>query len=305
MNNFNYLNLDGHSLELFLAVIEEGSVTAAATRLGLTQSAVSHGLDRLRAIVNDPLFVRSGRGIIATAHAQALARKAHLILDGLKDFSTASAFDPATANLSLTIAANDLQRDLLLPKFLETVSAAVRSIHLRVIPSDLPQPDLLRDNRCDLLISPLPPAGTDILQKRLVSDHYICFFDAERRTAPKTLDEYLAARHVTVVYTDNERLNFDKILEANGIRRNIAVSVPNFAGAAAFLHGTDMLASIPSFLRRTVMKEFGSAPIPAKRNYGELPLYLAWHVRNQKDPANAWLRNVLIDVAQTITQDNS
>jgi molybdenum-dependent DNA-binding transcriptional regulator ModE len=81
MKKIDHLALDGHALALFLAVLEEGSVTSAATRLGLTQSAVSHGLNKLRRIVGDPLFAKSGRGIVATAHAQALAAKARALID--------------------------------------------------------------------------------------------------------------------------------------------------------------------------------------------------------------------------------
>lgn len=303
MNETDHLNLDGHSLALFLAVIEERSVTAAAARLGITQSAVSHGLDRLRRIVDDPLFVRSGRGIVATAHALSLAGEARRILDTLRDFSRPSAFDPKSATLSLTIAANDLQRDLLLPRFFARIGAAVARVSLRVIPSDLPQPELLREGRCDLLITPLPPAGTDILQKRLTRDRYICFYDADRRKPPRSLDDFLAARHVTVVYPDNERLNFDKLLEAQRINRDIAVSVPNFAGAASFLRGTDMLATLPSLLRRGIMRDFRWTQVPVRRALGDLPLYLAWHVRNQKDPVNLWLRTVLGEVAAEIADD--
>lgn len=303
MKEIDHLDLDGHSLALFLAVVEERSVTAAAARLGITQSAVSHALDRLRRIVDDPLFVRSGRGIVATAHAQELAGKARRILDGMQDFSRASAFNPQNATLSLTIAANDLQRDLLLPRFFDRVSATVAHVSLRVIPSDLPQPELLRENRCDLLISPLPPAGTDILQKLLTRDRYICFYDPARRQAPRSLDDFLAARHVTVVYSDNERLNFDKQLEAHGVPRDIAVSVPNFAGAASFLRDTNMLATLPSLLRRGIMNGFAWAPVPIKPQLGELPLYMAWHARNHKDPTSLWLRALLSDVAAEIAPE--
>ena len=123
MKEIDHLALDGHALELFLAVLEEGSVTAAATRLGLTQSAVSHGLNKLRRIVGDPLFAKSGRGIVATAHAQALATKARALIDEMRSFAGGVTFDPATAQVSLTIAANDFQRDLLLPRFFGHVAA--------------------------------------------------------------------------------------------------------------------------------------------------------------------------------------
>src|SRR5579862_2222955 len=106
MSKIDYFELDGAALRLFLAVLEEGSVTRAATRLGLTQSAVSHALQRLRRIVRDPLFAKSGRGIVATAHARALAGRARVLLDDMKAFAAGASFDPAVAELTLTIAAN-------------------------------------------------------------------------------------------------------------------------------------------------------------------------------------------------------
>ena len=102
MKEIDHLALDGHALALFLAVLEEGSVTAAATRLGVTQSAVSHGLKKLRRIVGDPLFAKSGRGIVATAQAQALATKARALIDEMRSFAGGMTFDPATAQVSLT-----------------------------------------------------------------------------------------------------------------------------------------------------------------------------------------------------------
>ena len=118
MRNFDHLDLDGHALRLFLAVLEEGSVTAAAERLAVTQSAVSHALQRLREIVRDPLFVKSGRGIVPTSHALALAEDARRLLDTMKAFTRGAKFDPRSRDISLTIAANDMQRDLLLPRLL-------------------------------------------------------------------------------------------------------------------------------------------------------------------------------------------
>lgn len=245
MSKIDHLALDGHALRLFLAVLEEGSVTGAATRLGVTQSAVSHNIRKLRRVLNDPLFVKSGRGIVATAHALSLREPARALLDAMKGFAQGADFDPAGANLSLVIAANDFQRDLLLPTLFRRLDQAVRQITLRVIPSDLPTPDMLREGRCDLLISPFPPGGGDIVQKRLLVDRYVALYDPRRRGPARTRKEYESARHVTVVYPDNERLGFDKRLSECGIRRDIAVSVPSFAGVPAFLRDTDMLATLP------------------------------------------------------------
>ncbi|MCG2671337.1 LysR family transcriptional regulator [Bradyrhizobium sp. GCM10023182] len=304
MNKIDHLALDGHALELFLAVLEEGSVTAAATRLGLTQSAVSHGLNKLRRIVGDPLFAKSGRGIVATAHAQALATKARTLIDEMRSFAGGVTFEPASAQLSLTIAANDFQRDLLLPGFFGHVAAQVKSLNLRVIPSQSPSPAMLRENRCDLMITPLPPSGVDIVQKRLLSDHYVCYYDATTRAAPASRDGYLAARHITVVYTDNERLDFDRRLAANGFHRDIAISVPSFSGVPAFLRGSQMLASMPSLLASGVMGGFAHTRIPLAsrtRTLAELPMFMVWHQRYQKDPAHRWIRTQLEFMAATVS----
>lgn len=300
MNKIDHLSLDGHALELFLAVLEEGSVTAAATRLGMTQSAVSHGLNKLRRIAGDPLFAKSGRGIVATAHAQALAAKARGLIDEMRSFAGGVDFEPALAELSLTIAANDFQRDLLLPRFFRQVAAQVKSLTLRVIPSQSPSPAMLRENRCDLLISPLPPSGVDIVQKRLLRDHYVCYYDPRKRAAPASRGAYLAARHVTVVYTDNERLDFDRRLAASGLHRDIAISVPSFSGVPAFLRGSDWLASMPSLLGSSLMRDFAHVPIPLAsrtRTLAELPMFMVWHQRYQKDPAHRWIRAQLESAA--------
>jgi len=301
MNEIDHLEIDGHALRLFLAVLEEGSVTAAATRLGLTQSAVSHNLQKLRRILHDPLFVKSGRGIIATGHAHALAERARQLLDDMRVFASGAQFDPATADLALTVAANDFQRDLLLPTLFRLLETETHSISLRAIPSQVPTAEMLRDNHCDLLITPLPPAATDVLQKRLLVDRYVCYYDAAMRRPPTTAEEYLAARHVTVVYSDNERLQFDKQLSAAGFQRQVAVSVPNFSGVPAFLRGSLMLASMPSLLQGHLMRDFASVAVPLDavldRGFGDLPMYMAWHRRMQQDPAHVWLRGMVEQAA--------
>ncbi|MDQ1080200.1 DNA-binding transcriptional LysR family regulator [Pseudoroseomonas cervicalis] len=300
MNGIDALALDGHALRLFLAVLEEGSVTAAASRLGLSQSAASHGLIRLRALLGDPLFVKSGRGITATPQARALAGPAQALLDGLQALARPQSFAPATARLSLTIAANDFQRDLLLPRFHARIAAQVADLSLKVVPSGAPGAALLRERGCDLVITPIPPAGTDILRRRLLSDRFACFYDPECRAAPRTAEDYLAARHITVVHPEGEALEFDKRLEAEGIHRDIALRLPDFTGIAAFLRGSAMLATLPGLLRHAALSGFAGVPVPlplADGRLDALPLHMAWHRRDQQDARHAWLRAQLLQVA--------
>jgi DNA-binding transcriptional LysR family regulator len=298
MSHFDHSDLDGRLLQLLLAVIEEQSVTRAALRLGVTQSAVSHLLDKLRAIVGDPLFVRSGRGIVATARAEALAVHARVLLDDMRRFSTAAVFDPATLSTCITIAGNELQRDVLFPSLLARLRAKAPGITMRVIPSGAPRAELLRDAACDLIVTPRPPDAADLMQKRLFEDRYCVYFDAATRAAPATLDEYLAAGHATVLHEPRRELDVDRHLAEQGVQRRFVVRVPGFSGIAPFLRGTELLATLPSLLQRHVLNGFATAPVPVA--CPAMPMYMVWHLRHQEDLLHLWLRAELEAVARAV-----
>lgn len=115
MSKIDYSTLDGRALRTFLTVLEEESVSKAAEQLGVTQSAVSHTLDKLRVAFGDPLFVRSGRGIHPTERASALREPVQSVLDDLKALADERQFNPKHEPMEYTIAANDLARVLLFP----------------------------------------------------------------------------------------------------------------------------------------------------------------------------------------------
>ena len=301
MNKIDWLSLDARLLQLLVTVQEAGSVTGAAQRLGLTQSAVSHGLDRLRAIVGDPLFVKSGRGIVATAQAGLLAQRARHLLDELEAFSVAAGFDPARLNTCFTIAANDLQRDLLLPSLLRVLREQAPGVTLRVIKSGAPGPALLRDEVCQLIITPRPPVGSDILQKRLFEDRYCVFYDPGCRSAPNSREAYLAADHVTVLYEPRRTLDIDQWMQGQGLQRRFVASVPGMAALGSMLRGSDWLATAPSLLARESLRGLAMAPVPLE--LPAMPMYIVWHLRHHSDPVHQWLRATLERVTQQVLAD--
>lgn len=298
MNKIDWLSLDARLLQLLVTVVDTGSVTGAAQRLGLTQSAVSHGLDRLRAIVGQALFVKSGRGIVATAQAELLARRARSLLDELQAFSVAAGFEPARLHTCFTIAANDLQRDLLLPPLLRRLRAQAPGVSLRVIKSGAPGPALLRDELCQLIITPRPPEGSDLLQKRLFEDRYAVFYDAAQRTAPLSRADYLAADHVSVLYEPRRQLDIDQWLIGQGLERRFVAHVPGMAALGAMLRGSDWLATAPSLLARHSLHGLAQAPVPLTTP--PMPMYQVWHLRHQGDPVHQWLRAVLAQVVAEV-----
>ena len=301
MKRISFLNLDGNLLRLLLHLTEEESITKAAENLGVTQSAVSHMLNRLRAIVGDPVVVKSGRGVVATAHAKALAVKAHDLLDQLREFSHSGEFDPAELGNQITIAANDLQRDLLLPALLKRLKKEAPALTLRVIPSDIPTLEMFRTNQCYLAISPRPPDGMEIIQKRLLKDRYLVFFDGSVRDAPVSLNDYCAAEHVTVSYTSTQHLEIDRYLQEKGLARRFGVEVSSFAGIPAFIHGSDRITTLPSLLRHDLLRDLDHCELPVPSP--PLPIYMVWHARYQHDPAHMWLREHLLSVTHDLVAD--
>lgn len=298
MNEIDWLALDGRLLQLLVTVVELGSVTAASQQLGVTQSAVSHQLDRLRGITGDALFVKSGRGIVATARAHELAGQARELLRQLHGFAQGSDFDPARWTTTLTLAANDFQRDLLLPLLAARLREQAPGVSLRIIPSAIPSLEMLRDGACDVVISPRPPEGSDIVQKRLFEDRYRVFYDPAERQPPRSRAQYLAADHITVVYEPRRPLDLDRVLAAQGVQRRFAVMVPGFAGVPAFLRGSPLLVAAPSLMAQGLLRDFASVPMPLP--CPGLPMYLVWHRRHQQDAAHRWLREQIEALVPTV-----
>lgn len=298
MNRFDWLDLDARLLRLLVAVVDSGSITGAAQRLGVSQSAVSHLLEKLRGITGDALFTKSGRGIVATARALVLAERARELLGDLERFAQPEDFDPAHWVTTFTIAANDFQRDVLLPALMQKLRDRAPGVSLRVIVSDVPTPEMLRHQQCQLIISPRPPEGTDIVQKRLFADHYRVFYDPNMREAPRSRKDYLAAEHVTVLYAPQRPLDLDQHLQAKGIERRFRVMVPGFAGLPAFLRGSDLLATVPGLMRDHIMRGLADAEVPVPCPI--MPMYMIWHLRHQQDAAHRWLRGQMEEVARTL-----
>jgi DNA-binding transcriptional LysR family regulator len=150
---------------------------------------------------------------------------------------------------------------------------------------------MLRHEHCQLVISPRPPDGADILQKRLFEDRYRVFYDPAVREPPHTRAEYLAAAHATVVYEPRRPLDLDQHLAAQGIQRRFAVMVPGFAGLPQFIRDSELLATAPGRLQSHLMRDLASVepPVPCP----PMPMYMVWHARHQVDAAHRWLRGEL------------
>lgn len=295
MNNIDGLALDGRLLKLLLAVHETGSVTAAAHRLGVTQSTVSHGLNRLRAITGDALFVPMGRGITPTETAAALAEDAEEILARMARFSRAAVYDPATDTRPFTIAATDYEVELIVKPFIHGLRVEAPGVQIRVqrARADRDWAALLRAGEVDLVLAPeLRTGEADIKQRKVLGDDAdVVYYDATQRDAPESLAAYCAADHLIMAPGGFDKTPADRALASLGRTRRIAASLPSFAGVASVLRGTDMVALMPLRLRETTFA--GLAYCDAPFSLSSATISSIWHIRSDGSQRHKWMRRRL------------
>ena len=294
MHKSGYLNLDGHLLRLLVMVHETRSVTDVARQLGVNQSTVSHGLERLRAIVGDPLFVRSGRGITPTTRADQLADRARSMLAELEGLAENPDYRPADDSGLFTIAANDYEVETILkPLLLHMRQMAPETrLHIMRATARAEWASLLRRRDVDLVLAPpLTSSESDLAQQVIFQDHHLCVYDPNHQRAPDTLDAYCAAPHAVMQPGRSAPTDIDLQLTGLGRNRRVVASAPSFAMLATLIAGTDIIATMPSRLSRTLFR--GCTSVSPPLDVQGFSIAQIWHVRNSASPRHQWLRQAI------------
>ncbi|QAY80029.1 LysR family transcriptional regulator [Sphingosinicella sp. BN140058] len=289
---------DLNLIRILDALLDEGSVTGAASRLGLTQPAVSGALARLRHALGDPLFVRAQRGVVPTPRALDLALSVKRVLREAEAILQPSAFDPASAQFQVSVSASDYTQRVLLTPFLSILGRDAPGLRLAIRPllggSLLP---LMARGSVDLALLTLEEAPEQLISRRLFDDRYVC---AMRRGHPLSagvlnLDAFCDLKHALVSPQGGGfRGRVDAALDVLGRSRHVAVSVPSFLALLDILAETDLIAAIPERLVRSA-PDLEQQPLPVA--VPEFTIIAAWHERTRHDPAQNWLRARLADFA--------
>lgn len=298
MNDFDFTDLDGKVLRCFLTILEESSVSKAADRMGVTQSAMSHTLGKLRRVLGDPLFVRSGQGLIPTERALTLKEPVQNVLDRMKALTDARPFDPQREGMQFAIATNDMPRDLIFPALLRDSLTQGIGLRLDFVPSGVPDADLLRSNRCQLMLTPLPPDTRDLYQKHLLTSPMRIYYDATMRDPPLTWDEYCSADHVAVRFADGRSAQVALRGVDQGQMRPPVVTLPHFNAIPPFLRGSRLISTDTALMKLGPLASLDCAPLPF--DCPPVSIYMVWHERSQADPAHRWLRDRIEAVARPL-----
>lgn len=303
MQNFNELNLDGMTLMTFLVVLEERSVSQAAIKLHINQPKVSYALDKLRKHFGDPLFVRSGRGIVPTEKALSLEEPVRELIERLSGLSHERLFDPRKEEMTFTIAANDHQRNIIFPEIFRNAVSQGIQLNLEFSPSGLPGKNAYDEFNSDMEISPLSFTRLDTVSSLLFTSKPRLFYDPNSRKAPLDIDAYNQARHVLVIFQD--RTTSWHGLKNFGVPRpqKVAVAVPDFSSIPHFILGTDLITVAIGSIGKTQFKDLASVPAPFETSNVEMKM--TWHVKNRLDPKHKWLRNEIKKVTAKYRDQNT
>ena len=294
-------NIDLNLLVVLDALLTEKHVTRTGVRLHLSQPAISHSLNKLRVLLDDPLLIRQGNEVVLSALAQNLQAPLKEILGQIETLLGQSIdFVPADSQRTFRIAMSDYGAAIVLPKLLVQLRAQAPDTSLVVI-QDSRQGMLeqVGQGRIDLAIGVFPALGADICTEVLFEETFTCLLD--RRSLPENgvldLDSYLARPHLLVSMDGNTRGEVDNVLRARGLKRRVAVNVPHWGTAPGMIADTDLILTVAT--RTLTNVPFGDTLVAMAPPLTVAPFnYVqAWHNRFNQDPAHRWLRELVRQVS--------
>lgn len=301
------MRYDLNLLPVFLALMEERSVTRAAARLGITQPALSNSLNRLRDTLRDPLFIRERYGIKPTQLAEEIAPAIEAALAQLDDLIlNQQAFEPANADRLFTLAPNSYVELVLMPALVARTRARAPGIKLRMTAfgNNLAETGVMSGTTAMVLGRIVDPPDTLVVQ-HLLDDGLACVV---RRDHPDihdhiSRDQYERLKHVNVLPPGRLRVGLFQALEQQNLKREVAVSVTHFLAVPEMLAVTDYCGTLPSLICRVLERDPRLKVLPAPVDLGRFPVQMAWHVRYRHDPAHRWLRSTIGDLAKEMTAE--
>lgn len=302
MHAMHVPDVDLNLLPVLDALLSERHITRAARRLGLSQSATSHALARLRRALGDPLLVRSPDGLVPTPRAEALAGPVREALASLaRSLARPEAFDPATARRTFTLATADYGAYVLLPPLMEQLAREAPGVDVWVRPIAESPAEQLARGEVDAVIAPKmrdPPAA--LHARKLFEERFV---GIARKGHPRLrrgvdLDTWTSLPHVFIAPRGTPGGVVDAALASVGRARRVSLAVPQFLLAPHVVLRTDLVgvlgARLAESLAETLPLHLFEPPVPLPT----FSMHLIWHARNHDDPAQRWLRARVVDAAR-------
>ncbi len=299
-------NIDLGLVAALRALLAEKHVTRAAKRLGVTQPAMSHSLARLREALGDPILVRTPRGMRPTPRAEAMIEPLERAFHELETaLAPPPAFEPAKATGRFVVATTDYVELVLFPALCARLWREAPNVDLRLAPIDPRADDALAEGRVELAIGPpgtLGSAGT-IRSQLLFRDTFRCVMREGHPAAKRRLglDAFVALPHALITPRgDSGGGIVDRTLARMKKKRRIALEIPHFLVAPYVVRETDLVITLAARVAERFGPLLGLRSVAPPIELEGFAMAMAWHERRHVDPAHAWFRRLVADVARGI-----
>jgi DNA-binding transcriptional LysR family regulator len=298
-------DFDLNLLPIVIALYEERSVTLASRKLGITQPALSELLGKLRKVVDDELFIKTGYGMVPTPRAHSLVAVARDSLTRLKqELLTGKAFNPATSKTTFTFALTEVQELVFFPKLIRALKLLAPHSHSRSV--NPPAHEVLRgleNGEIDLAIGLFPELEKHrFFKQRLLVYGPVCLMRADHpfRKDSLSLEEYLGLGHVEVDPGPRTGPFWKQMFRQEKMIRRIVVTITRYACLPSILQESDLVATVSRpagihFSKEYKNLRFVSAPLRAAAH---IMIHQHWHAKYQHDPRSRWIRKVVADLYQ-------
>ena len=293
-------SIDLNLLSVFQEVYRERQISAAARRLGLTQSAVSNALARLRRTFGDELFVRTAHGMQPTPLAQQMAEPIGAAMAQVAlALSQRSRFDPATSNRRFTLAMTDVGEVYFMPVLIERCRASAPNVEIASIRANgLTLKDDMETGRVDLAIGAFEDVSEALYHRALFRQRFVSMFRKEHPLARGKVDlaRFVAASHLIVDAAQSPYDRINGLLEKAGVTGGTRFRVPHFTAVPYIVSTSDLVVTVPQKLAESAASPFGLKWIEPPLALPTLQTNVFWHRRFNHDPGIQWLRGLIADV---------
>lgn len=291
----NLRAIDLNLLVIFDALMTERSITAAARRVGISTSAMSHALHRLRDTFNDPLFERTLEGMQPTQRALDLDRPVRTALLELQHgLAQQLEFDPGTSDRTFNIRISDFLIGCLLPRLCARVRADAPGVTLSV--EYFSRDAVHRPGDIHLRIT-TDERGPEYRQERIWSDVFVVAMRCDHPAAglPLTLERYSSLPHLRVLSVNVDGCPLDDLLDSKGLVRRAALTISSLAGVIPILQHTDLCTVLPQQWVNLYkgLGELATRPLPVEEV--EYTVDMIWHRRDDRESGHRWLRGLITE----------
>jgi LysR family transcriptional activator of mexEF-oprN operon len=301
IDHANLSRLDLNLLVAFDALLTERSVTRAAARVGLGQSAMSHNLARLRSLFGDELLTRGAEGMRPTPRALGLADPVRLTLAQIQTaVLRREDFDPATADRVFRIGLADSIEVAVIPGLMERLQIMAPGVSLRLRSTNrMSILEELDTGNLDLGIGVFTEGQTHHKRRQLYTDSFLCLFSPAqlRLRSPISIDDYLRQPHILTSLADDAHGAVDEALAKHKLKRNIVMTTPGFLAVPFVVRRSPVITTMPSRLARYFAETFGLVTSPVPVDLPNFTISLLWHASFDQDPGHLWLRQTVAGLA--------